>query len=64
MPECHAFLNKSEKRDFFEKKFEKKNLPPKICQNFVFDPELTFCISEKVFLKKIGGGRKNLGGKN
>ena len=57
MPEYHAFLNMSEKRDFFEKKL-KKNFAPKFGRNLVFGPELPFCISEKVFLKKSGTGRK------
>ena len=58
MPEYHAFLNMSEKRDFFEKKLKKKILAPKFGRNLIFGPELSFCISEKVFLKKSGTGRK------
>ena len=45
------------KSGFFKKKIEKIKLPPKYGRNFIFDPELSFCISEKNFLKKLGVGK-------
>ena len=55
---AHAFLNMSEKRDFFEKKLKKKFWPPNLVEISFLALNYLFVLVKKFFLKKSGTGRK------